>query len=96
MLISLLLNHEGKLVAGGRASDQIPLGQNYWRRILGLPENCFDEFETAVVDVSDRRLANMILRYHADPSEYHLNSIMSQLEQPLQERRRVVVGRFAA
>jgi hypothetical protein len=96
MLISLLLDQNGNLVAAGRASDQIPLGNRYWWHRLGLSDRFSNEFETVVVELNDRQLVRTILNYHLAPSEHRLNTIMDRLEGPLQTRRRFIVGQFAA
>jgi hypothetical protein len=97
MLISLLFDPDGKLLAGGRANDQIPLGEKYWRDFLGLKQNFTPKCSTIVIRLSDRKLINAILDYHRAPSETRQHLIMNSLgNSPLQAPRRVVVSRFAA
>jgi hypothetical protein len=99
MLVSLLLGQDGQLIAGGLACDQLPMGNHYWREVLGVthPRRAFDETcETAVVEIGDQALVDQILSYHLDPDSQQLQSIMAKLEQPLRSKRRVIVPRFAA
>lgn len=100
MLVSLLLDQKGQLIAGGWACDQIPLGNRYWREVLsivGVSDHPGDEScETAVVDLNERDLVDQILAFHLDPTSNQLGSIMARLEQPLRSRPRVVVSKFAA
>ncbi len=99
MLVSLLLDQEGQLVAGGWACDQLPLGNRYWRDVLGvtsIQDYGSDRCETAVIDLNDRELVNQVLRFHLDPSAEQRQGIMARLDQPLMAKRRAVVARFAA
>jgi hypothetical protein len=99
MWISLLLDQQGRLIAGGWACDQIPLGQRYWREVLGISKgnnSSLDNCETAIVELKDRDLVDQILLFHLDPTDHQLSAIMAGLDQPLHSRQRVVVSKFAA
>ncbi len=67
MLLSVLLDPEGMLVAAAAACDQQPWGQRYWKEVQGLPEALNAGWETAHLEVDDPLAAEELLLVQPPP-----------------------------
>ena len=67
MLISILYNGAGRLVAAAPACDQIAEGDRYWVERLNLPICNTDPGETGVHHVRNIEMMNRLLHVLDDP-----------------------------
>ncbi len=69
MLLSILMDDQGQTLAGAMACDQVPLGNDYWVEVLGLPPDLLRDCKTAVIEIEDAELADRLSNLHLERRE---------------------------
>ena len=67
MYLALLFDEGDQLLAAAPACDQQPLGNRYWREVY--PQSISGAWgETAIIDIGDRSLSELLLSLAVDSS----------------------------
>lgn len=65
MLMTILLDSRGELVAAGPTCDQMGVGKHYWHDVLGL-ESQAGGYETVVIQVADSTIVQQLVSFHVE------------------------------
>lgn len=79
MLMTILLDAGGELVAAGPTCDQMGMGGHYWHDVLGL-ELVAGAYETVVVQVVDPAVVRQMLSFHVEQepqTRRHVRDLLS-------------------
>lgn len=77
MLLALLYDDTGKLVAAAPACDQQPLGNRYWRDVYPGTVHLVGS-ETAYAEIDDRALVERLLRMQFTEGDTEATEIVDE------------------